>query len=523
MNDITNDITQSEEWRALDAAVAAGRSTPMSSYFAIEEDRLERFCISVAGIHLDASKNLMGREVHRALLALAEAGPLTQRIEAMYRGDEINTSEGRPAWHVALRDPAEAPAFADDIRNELARVRAFAASVRDGTHRGQTGKAMTDIVNIGIGGSDLGPKMVCLALEQYRQPNLRFHFISNVDGAATSTALNGLSPETTLLIVSSKTFTTQETMMNARAALAWLAGGGIVAPERSAHLIAVTADPSRAGNFGIPDTQIFRFWDWVGGRYSLWSSIGLSIALCVGGDGFDELLAGAREMDDHFATAPFATNLPVTLALVGLWYNNFLNAETQAVIPYCERLTLLPAFLQQLDMESNGKSVTRDGSPVTASTGPIVWGQTGTNGQHAFFQLLHQGRKLVPVDFIGCIDDDLSTPEHHRVLLANMVAQSAALMSGEESSVAYKDYPGNRPSNVLLLDRLTPRTLGALIATYEHKVFVQGTLWNINSYDQWGVELGKRLASALLDEDQLDGFDPSTRALAARIPLLKKT
>jgi glucose-6-phosphate isomerase len=508
----------SEAWQRLAGLAQRTGNERMLDYFDADPQRGARCRLAVAGIELDYSKNRVSAEVLQALLALAEASPLRRRIDAMFAGERINTSEDRAVLHTALR-ARDGGEHAAAVASALSHMYHFVRRLHAGEYRNAAGERFTDVINIGIGGSDLGPRMVCRALAEFGRDDLHCHFIANVDGADINGLLRGLNPATTLVIVSSKTFTTQETLMNARVAFDWLQGAPAVADAcRSNHVLAVTASPEKAQAMGIDPARIFRFWDWVGGRYSLWSSIGLSIAVQVGPEHFQSLLDVAAAMDAHFRAAPFGENMPVLLGLLVIWYHNFLGAATHAVIPYCERLGLLPAYLQQLDMESNGKRVTLDNRPVDYHTGPIVWGQTGTNGQHAFFQLLHQGTHLVPVDMIGAIEDRMSNPEQHRALLANMLAQSAALLRGDGDPAAdpQRYYPGNRPSNTLLLNRLTPASLGALLALYEHKVFVQGTIWHINSFDQWGVELGKRMANALLDDPGGAGFDPSTRALLAR-------
>ncbi len=514
-----------QAWEQLNGLAAKIPEQNVADYFSADPQRHTRCCIEWRELLLDYSKNLASDQVLSALLALAEQTPLRQHIDAMFSGKRINTTEGRAVLHAALRDPGndnyrvDGVGVAPAITAEQQKIKDFSERIRSGDWRGSTGKTITDVINIGIGGSDLGPKMVCLALQEFAHPSLSFHFISNVDGAEILSTLKRLDPETTLVIVSSKTFTTQETLLNTQTAIDWFRRElSLEKPQQTSHFIGLTASRENAEAYGIPADQIIEFWDWVGGRYSLWSSIGLSIAVCVGYDRFTELLDGARAMDRHFQDAPLAENMPVIMGLLGIWYSNFLGAQSTAVIPYCERLSLFPSYLQQLDMESNGKSVSRSGEVVDYNTGPILWGQTGTNGQHAFFQLLHQGTRLVPLDFIATVNDPLSNPEHHRILLGNMLAQSAALMAGQklEGTPSHKIYPGNRPSNVLLLQHLSPFNLGALIALYEHKVFVQGSIWNINSFDQWGVELGKKMANELLSDtgDGMEGFDPSTRRLS---------
>ena len=487
-------------------------------------------------LFLDYSKNLVSDETWQALLELAAQSPLEQHRADMFSGEKINTTEGRAVLHGALRaeigDQTVASAAAESdqrvslVKQQLADVELVSEKIRSGQWLGSTGKAITDVINIGIGGSDLGPKLACSALQEFAHPDIKLHFISNVDGAEILTILKKLNPETTLVALASKTFTTHETLLNAKTARNWFAETlGLENAQASSHFVGLTANRANALAYGIPADQILEFAEWVGGRYSLWSSIGLSIAISIGFEKFVEMLAGAREMDLHFQQAPMAENMPVIMALLGIWYSNFLDAQSNAVIPYCERLLLLPSYLQQLDMESNGKSTTLDGESIDYQTGAILWGQTGTNGQHAFFQLLHQGTRMVPIDFVAAAVDNLSNEEHHRVLLGNMLAQASALMCGQEApeGEAYRYYPGNKPSNVLLLDQLSPKNFGALIALYEHKVFVQGSIWNINSFDQWGVELGKKMANQLLASDTASDsehpaeLDPSTTALFAHI------
>ena len=524
MSDTAFNPRATAAWANLIELADSEKNSAISDHFAANPARATDYSIRLEGLYLDYSKNRISDAVKAALLALLEQSPVQQLARAMADGEVINLTEQRAVLHMALRGDHQQPFMIDDIdittgiRAELKKVAAFSEQVRSGQWTGETGKAITDVINIGIGGSDLGPKMVCHALQEFASDALRMHFIANVDGAEINTTLASLNPETTLVIISSKTFTTQETLMNAQTALRWFSErGGMDNAQQTRHFVGVTASRENALAFGIAENQIFEFWDWVGGRYSLWSTIGLSIAICVGMENFSALLAGARAMDQHFLETEPAQNMPIMLALIGVWYSNFLGAQSHAVSPYCERMGLLPAYLQQLDMESNGKSVSRNGEPVEYSTGPILWGQTGTNGQHAFFQLLHQGTHLVPMDLIAAVKDKLSNDEQHQALLGNMVAQSAALMSGfrDENLPAYRQYEGNRPSNVLLMDELTPYNLGALIALYEHKVFVQGMLWNINSFDQWGVELGKKMANSLLGDEpgKLEQFDESTQTL----------
>lgn len=521
------DIAALEPWWRLDHLAQDINGTRIADLLESDPKRMSHYGVEAAGLYLDYAKNLVTDEVMDNLFKLVEASPLAQHRDAMFCGVAINITENRPVLHTALRaDQAQLREdglrdLGEKIAEQKQRIRVVSDKIRSGEWLGATGKAITDIVNLGIGGSDLGPKLACEALKEFRHPTVRCHFVSNVDGEVINSTLKALNPETTLVIIASKTFTTQETLLNATTAANWFrAALGLANPFASAHFIGVTASPANAMKLGVPEDNIVEFWDWVGGRYSLWSAIGLPIAISIGCDNFERVLAGARQMDDHFRAAPYRSNMPVILAVLGVWYSNFLKAESQAVIPYCERLLNLPFYLQQLDMESNGKYVTLDGRRVSHTTGPIIWGLTGTNGQHSFFQLLHQGTHLVPVDFIGLVRDNLSAPEHHRVLMANMLAQAAALMAGKQDRdlPLYRNYPGNKPSNVILMETLTPETFGALVALYEHKVFVQGVLWNINSFDQWGVELGKVLASQLLSDNRNDAeLDASTRVLVSKL------
>ncbi len=521
------DITATESWSALKKLTQSIRDLRITELFAADSKRVEKYSLKCAGIYLDFSKNLVDENVRNALMGLLSESPFEEQREAMFRGYAINTTEQRPVLHTALRSDRQMLAedglenLGTQIEAQKQHIKEVSDKIRSGNWRGSTGKLVTDVINLGIGGSDLGPRMVCEALKEFAHPSVRCHFVSNVDGELIKSTLKKLDPETTLVIISSKTFTTQETLLNANTAATWFRERlSVENPYATPHFIGVTASPENAVKLGVLEENLLEFWDWVGGRYSLWSSIGLSIAICLGYERFQQLLDGASEMDKHFRSSAADQNMPVIMALLGLWYTDFFDAESQAVIPYCQRMVEFPTYLQQLDMESNGKSVMHDGSTVKCATGPIVWGQTGTNGQHSFFQLLHQGTHLVPVDFIGVLKDKMSSPDHHRVLLANMLAQSAALMQGKQSaeSEPYRHYPGNRPSNVMLLDELSPYTLGALIALYEHKVFVQGCLWNVNSFDQWGVELGKVLAGQLLDEESdKSDLDDSTRTLLAAV------
>ena len=521
------DITKTTSWAELNKQSKAIADERISSFLAENSARAKEWTLECAGVFLDYSKNLADEKVLATLLSLVDESALSEHREAMFSGEAINTSENRAVLHTALRANADQLVtdglgpVADEVHQQQMRIKEVSEKLRSQQWLGSTGKPITDVINIGIGGSDLGPKMVCEALKEFQLPSIRCHFISNVDGEVILSLLKTLNAETTLVVVSSKTFTTQETLLNAQTAMTWFREQlGLSEPFASKHVIGVTATPENAKKLGLPDEHILQFGSWVGGRYSLWSSIGLSIAIAVGYEQFESLLAGAKEMDKHFREAPAGQNMPVLLALLGIWYTNFLNAESHAVIPYCERLVELPLYLQQLDMESNGKSVTQDGRAVNHATGPIIWGATGTNGQHSFFQLLHQGSHFIPVDFIAVVKDGMSAPEHHRVLLANMLAQSSALMSGKHSEEPCRNYPGNKPSNVILLEQLDAKTLGALIALYEHKVFVQGSLWGLNSFDQWGVELGKVLTKALLDGTMpASELDSSTQQLMERVSL----
>jgi glucose-6-phosphate isomerase len=537
-------VTTLPEWHALEAHRRTLGAPGLRALFAADPQRAARLSLDAAGIHADFSKHLVTDETLALLLALAEAVDLPGWIGRMFRGDAINNTEGRAVLHVALRNRGGRPIAVDGsdvmpgVEQVLGQMGRFATRVRNGEWLGYTGRRITDVVNIGIGGSNLGPLMVCEALRFYQNPELRVHFVSNVDGTHIAETLKGLDPATTLFIVASKTFTTQETLTNAQTARRWCvdALGDNAAIAR--HFVAVSTARAQVEAFGIDPTNMFAFWDWVGGRYSLWSAIGLPIAVAVGMERFLELLAGAHAMDEHFRTAPLARNLPALLALLGVWYRNFHGAATHAVLPYDQYLKYLPAYLQQADMESNGKGVTRDGEPVGCDTGPVVWGEPGTDGQHAFYQLIHQGTQLIPVDFIAPLHSQNPIGDHHAKLLANCLAQAEALMRGKTAAEAraeleasgaddatvrlllpHKVFPGNRPSTTLLVDRLTPERLGALIALYEHRIFVQGVIWDVNSYDQWGVELGKQLAGTILRE--LEGgasapHDASTADLVAR-------
>ena len=536
-------LTDTAAWRALDAHYPFVAALHMRDLFANDPERFERLSLSACGILLDYAKNRVTGETMRLLRALARERGVMARARAMFSGARINETEDRAVLHTLLRDSRESPAcdVGDALRagveNSLESMERFSEAVRSGGWRGHTSERITDVVNIGIGGSDLGPRMVCRALAPYAD-GPRTHFVSNVDGAHLTSTLDGLHPARTLFVVASKTFTTVETTTNARAARRWLvdALGDDMAVAR--HFVAASTNRAAVAEFGIAPDNMFEFQDWVGGRYSLWSAIGLPIAIATGMKRFRELLAGAHAMDLHFRDTPLDRNLPVTLALLGIWYVNFFGAETHAVIAYDQRLDRFAAHLQQLDMESNGKSATLAASTADYATGPIVWGEPGTDGQHAFFQLLHQGTRLVPADFVVAAHCDHSLVDQHRLLVANCFAQSEALMLGRsarevraelepcgfsdrraQSLVPHKVFDGNRPTNTLLLDRLDAVTLGALIALYEHKIFVQGAIWSVNSFDQWGVELGKALATSiareLADPGEARPHDASTAGLIA--------
>lgn len=536
-------LTESKAWKQLEAHREAMAPVHMRDLFAEDESRFERFSLTVGDILIDYSKNRVTEETMRLLVALAEEAGVAQAIESMFRGDKINRTEQRAVLHVALRNRSNRPIVVDganvmpDVNRVLAHMRDFSARVRSGAWTGYTNRRITDVVNIGIGGSDLGPKMVVKALTPYVDCGITFHFVSNVDGTDISETLRKVHPETTLFLVASKTFTTQETMANAHSARDWFlqAAGDEAAVAK--HFAAMSTNTRKVAEFGIDPANMFEFWDWVGGRYSLWSAIGLSIAIAIGMDGFEQLLAGAHAVDEHFRSTPLAANAPAILALLGVWYNNFLGAQSHAILPYDEYMAHFPAYFQQGDMESNGKSVTRDGDWVDYTTGPVIWGQPGTNGQHAFYQLIHQGTKLIPCDFLAPALSHNPVGAHHTLLIANFLAQTEALMKGRTTDEARaelaaqglsgdelerlalaKTFPGNRPTNSFLFPMVTPETLGRLIALYEHKIFTQGIIWNINSFDQMGVELGKQLANALLPElrakGDVTGHDASTNALA---------
>ena len=496
-------------WQTLSALAGQAPSVQTAMY---DDEWQRKAHLRLHALTLNVSHHRINTPIFEALLALLKASPFAKLQAGLFSGEAINLTEHRAVGHTRIRTP-------EFIRTDptLNGIRAFTQAIHSGAISGATHRPFEHIVNIGIGGSDLGPKMVCQALDHPETSRLTCHFVANVDGAEINTVLGRCDPETTLIVIASKTFTTQETLINARTARAWLQASLPDRPERAQHLVALTTAATKAVDFGVAPDQIFAFDEDIGGRYSLWSSIGLTIALQSGFETFEALLLGGHTMDQHFFDAPPAQNLPVMLALMSVWYGNFLGAQSQAVIPYCERLSLLPAFLQQLDMESLGKSTTREGRSTDYQTGLITWGQTGTNGQHAFFQLLHQGTHLVPLDFIGFGEDSLSSEPAHRALRLNLAAQVTALAQGQSGADPHRDYAGNKPSTVIMMDALTPFNLGMLIALYEHKVFTCSAIWNINAFDQWGVELGKALANAF-DRGDLEP-PPVTQALLDQVQL----
>ncbi|HLL78575.1 MAG TPA: glucose-6-phosphate isomerase [Ktedonobacteraceae bacterium] len=529
-------LTQRPEWKALEEHYAQMRDVYLRELFAQDPQRGERLAVEAAGFYLDYSKNRLNDETLRLLLRLAESSGLRQRIDAMFRGEKINITENRAVLHVALRAPKGESIVVDgenvvpEVHKVLEKMANFSDRVRSGEWKGYTGKRIRNIVNIGIGGSDLGPYMAYDALKFYSDRNLTLRFVSNVDSNEFVECTRDLDPAETLFIVSSKTFTTLETLTNARSARQWCVSALGSEQAVARHFVAVSTNTKEVEKFGIDTANMFEFWDWVGGRYSYDSAIGLSLMIAIGPHQFYEMLAGFHAMDEHFRTAPFEQNLPVLLALIGIWYNNFFGAQTVAILPYDYYLGRLPSYLQQLDMESDGKSVDLEGHRVDYQTGPIIWGQPGTNGQHAYYQLIHQGTKLIPCDFIGFSKSLNPLGPHHDLLMANLFAQTEALAFGKTAEevaadgvpafqVPHRTFEGNHPTNTILAERLTPETLGRLIALYEHKVFVQGTIWNINSFDQWGVELGKALANRIVPELSSESelkHDSSTNALIRR-------
>lgn len=538
-------------WKQMGDHARRMRAVHMRDMFAEDPGRFERYSIQFEDILVDFSKHLITDETMNLLIKLAEETHLKSAIDAMFAGEKINETENRAVLHTALRNRSDKPVYVDgknvmpEVNAVLAQMESFSGKVISGEWRGYTGERITDIVNIGIGGSDLGPVMVTEALKPYAEKNIRVHFVSNVDGTHLVETLKNLKPASTLFIVVSKTFTTQETMTNAHSAKKWLLEK--LADERvvARHFVAVSTNVSAVKAFGIDEKNIFKFWDWVGGRYSLWSAVGLSIACAIGFDRFRELLEGAHAMDRHFRETEFRRNIPIILALLGIWYRNFFDAPSWAILPYDQYLHRFPAYLQQADMESNGKSVDRNGFKTDYQTGPIIWGEPGTNGQHAFYQLIHQGTQLIPCDFLAAAQSHNDIGDHHRKLLANFFAQTEALMNGKNESevrkelmteglsgekleklIPFKVFSGNRPTTSILYKKLTPRVLGALTAMYEHKIFVQGIIWNIYSFDQWGVELGKQLAKKILPEletaNEINTHDSSTNGLINMYKTLEK-
>lgn len=541
-------LTQTPTWKSLVSHCAALQNFDLREAFNLNPRRFQQFSLQFNDILFDYSKNLITEDTRSLLVDLAVHSALSSKIEAMFTGEKINHTEQRAVLHTALRNRGNHPVMVDgvdvmpNINQALSKMRVFTDKVRNGQWLGHTGKPVSDIVNIGIGGSNLGPKMVATALTPYASDKLNVHFVSNVDQTDLVETLKSLNDETTLFIVASKMFNTQETMTNAHSARNWLLEQTNDEKAIGKHFVAISTHPENVIDFGINPENMFEFWDWVGGRYSLWSAIGLSIALQVGMDNFEQLLQGAHEADLHFRDTPFDRNIPVIMGLLGIWYNNFYGAESHAILPYDQSLRYFCEFLQQSDMESNGKSIDREGQPVDYSTGPIIWGQPGTNGQHAFYQLIHQGTKLIPCDFLAPANSHYDLPKHHDILISNFLAQPEALMHGRSAEeviaelpeqdrtnailIASKVFVGNKPSNSFLFDKLTPKTLGSLIAFYEHKIFVQGAIWNINSFDQMGVELGKVLAKAilpeLLNEETISSHDCSTNGLINAYKKLRK-
>lgn len=547
-------LTQFPAWQKLCAHQKDVLPLHMRDLFAADAKRFEKYSLKFADILFDYSKHRITDETLPLLLQMAREAKIEQWRDKMFAGEKINITENRAVLHTALRNRSNNPVYVDgkdvmpDVNAVLKQMRDFSEKVRDGSWKGYTGKRITDIVNIGIGGSDLGPVMVCDALKPYASPDLNIHFVSNIDGAHLMRALEKCNPETTLFIVASKTFTTQETMTNATTARTWFLDSAKDNSHVAKHFVALSTNAKAVADFGIDTANMFAFWDWVGGRYSLWSAIGLSIALYVGMDNFEALLDGAHEMDHHFKTAPLEQNMPVILALIGIWYNNFFHVDTHAILPYDQGMARFPAYMQQADMESNGKFICRDGSRVKYKTGPVIWGEAGTNGQHAFYQLIHQGTQIVPADFLMPVHSHYAIGKHgyahHKILLANFFAQTQSLMLGKtkeearaeleeqglsgeelEKLLPHKVFEGNRPTTSILFDKLTPNTLGKLIALYEHKIFVQGILWDINSYDQWGVEYGKQIAKQILpqltSDEKVSNYDSSTNGLINHTKAIK--
>lgn len=536
----STNFTQTPAFKKLKAHHRTISKKHLKELFAEDKNRFKKFSIKFNDILLDYSKNTINRRTIGYLTDLAKECDLSGAIEQMFTGEKINQTENRSVLHVALRNRSNTPILVDgkdvmpDVNEVLEKMKVFSGKVISGTWKGYTNKSITDIVNIGIGGSDLGPVMVTEALKAYKKKNIDIHFVSNVDGTHIAETLKKVNPETTLFMIASKTFTTQETMTNALSARDWFLQSAVNEEFVKKHFVAISTSKNLVEKFGIDPANMFGFWDWVGGRYSLWSAIGLSIACTIGYENFEQLLLGAHEMDNHFRSTPFEKNIPVVLALLGIWYNNFYGAESQAILPYDQYLHRFAAYFQQGDMESNGKYIDRNGNKVDYQTGPIIWGEPGTNGQHAFYQLIHQGTKLIPADFIAPAISHNPLGEHHKMLLSNFFAQTKALMNGktraevdaeltgkseeEKAKIApFKVFEGNRPTNSILVKKVTPKVLGSLIAMYEHKIYVQGIIWNVFSFDQWGVELGKQLANKiypeLTDSEVIESHDSSTNAL----------
>jgi glucose-6-phosphate isomerase len=534
--------TFTQSWKELQNYFSDFQKTQMKDLFEQDSDRFSKYSLSFEDILVDFSKNIVDEKVFSLLIELAQECKLSEAIEAEFSGEKINKTEDRSVLHIALRNRSNTPIYSDgkdvmpDVNRVLEQMKDFSEKIISGTWKGYSGKPITDIVNIGIGGSDLGPLMVTEALKPYKKEHINAHFVSNVDGTHIAETLKGLNPETTLFIVASKTFTTQETMANAESAKTWFLEKAQDTNAVKNHFVALSTNAKAVADFGIDTKNMFEFWDWVGGRYSLWSAIGLSIACTIGFENYEALLDGAHAMDNHFSQTPFEENIPVILALIGIWYNNFYEAETETILPYDQYMHRFAAYFQQGNMESNGKYVDRNGKKVNYQTGPVIWGEPGTNGQHAFYQLIHQGTKMIPCDFIAPAKSHNPLSDHHPKLLSNFFAQTEALMMGKtEKQVAeelkqsgkseeeidellpFMVFEGNRPTNSILVKQITPRALGSLIAMYEHKIFVQGIIWNIFSFDQWGVQLGKQLANAILPElsgnETVSSHDCSTNGL----------
>lgn len=545
-----NPVT-TESWKKLSSHFSDIKDQHLKELFAQDPERFKKMSLRFEDILLDYSKNRVTDKTFELLISLAEECGLKEAIQEMFRGEKINFTEGRSVLHVALRNQSNTPIMVDgedvmpEVNRVLAHMQKFSEAIIDGSWKGFSGKPINTIVNIGIGGSDLGPVMVTEALKAYKKPHIEAHFVSNVDGTHIAETLKKVDPETTVFMIASKTFTTQETMTNANTAREWFLQHAKEEEHIKKHFVAISTNAEAVEKFGIDTQNMFEFWDWVGGRYSLWSAIGLSIACTIGFENFREMLEGAHAMDKHFQNEPFERNMPVILALLGIWYNNFFEAESHALLPYDQYMHRFAAYFQQGDMESNGKSVDRNGNKVNYQTGPIIWGEPGTNGQHAFYQLIHQGTKLIPCDFLAPAISHNPVGDHHPKLLANFFAQTEALMNGkteeevmgefkeqklEDEKAAtlkpYKVFEGNRPTNSILFKKLTPRTLGSIIAMYEHKIFVQGIIWNIYSFDQWGVELGKQLAKKILPElqnnEEVNTHDSSTNGLINQFKEFRK-